>query len=169
MKPRSKIVGTLLALGCALGVALAPGCGRPTGTTTAEPGAASAQRLTIGASRMNLSNEFIVMLHQAMLAKAGELGVALIVTDAQRSAEWLVQQVESIIALRVDAIILNPCEVDASASAVENALAAGIPIGNVNSETRTPPTAFIGSRDEESARLAMEHIVQRLGGRATSS
>ncbi len=165
MKGRSRISGTLLAFGWALGVALAPGCGRPTGTTTAEPGDAPAQRLTIGVSLMNLSNEFIVMLHQAMLAKAGELGVALIVTDAQRSAERQVQQVESFIAQRVDAIILNPCEVEASAPAVEKALAAGIPIVNVNSETRTPPTAFIGSRDEESARLAMEHIVQRLGGR----
>jgi len=120
--------------------------------------------ITIGVSLLNLSNEFIVMLHQAMEAKAKELGVRLIINDAQRSAERQVQQVENFIAQRVDAIILNPCEVEASSPAVDKALAAGIPIVNVNSETRSAPTAFVGSRDEESARMAMEFIAQRLNG-----
>lgn len=122
------------------------------------------KRITIGVSLLNLSNEFIVMLHQAMEARAKELGVRLIVNDAQRSAERQVQQVENFIAQRVDAIILNPCEVEASSPAVDRALAAGIPIVNVNSETRSTPTAFVGSRDEESARLAMEYIANRLNG-----
>ncbi len=119
----------------------------------------------IGVSLLNLSSEFIVMLNRAMEAKAKELGVRLIVNDAQRSAERQVQQVESFIAQRVDAIILNPCEVEASSPAVDKALAAGIPIINVNSETRSTPTAFVGSRDEESARLAMEYIARRLHGK----
>ncbi len=130
------------------------GCGQPPGE----------KPITIGVSLLNLSNEFIVMLHQAMEAKAKELGVRLIINDAQRSAERQVQQVENFIAQRVDAIILNPCEVEASSPAVDKALAAGIPIVNVNSETRSAPTAFVGSRDEESARMAMEFIAQRLNG-----
>jgi inositol transport system substrate-binding protein len=120
--------------------------------------------VTIGVSLLNLSNEFIVMLRQAMEAEAKAQGVRLIVNDAQRSAERQVQQVESFIAQRVDAIILNPCEVDASAPAVDKARAAGIPIVNVNSETRSEPTAFVGSRDEESARLAMEYLARRING-----
>lgn len=71
---------------------------------------------------------------------------------------------ESFIAQGVDAIILNPCEVEGSSPAVARAHEAGIPIVNVNSETRIEPSAFVGSHDEESARLAMEFIVQRLGG-----
>jgi inositol transport system substrate-binding protein len=104
------------------------------------------------------------MIHKAMAAKATELGVELIVNDAQRSAERQVQQVESCIAQKVDAIILNPCEVEASSPAVDKALAAGIPIVNVNSETKSTPTAFVGSRDEESARVGMEYIAKRLNG-----
>ena len=123
------------------------------------------QSPVIGVSLMNLSNEFIVMLNKAMEKRAKELGVTLIVNDAQRSPEKQVQQVESFIAQHVDAIILNPCEVEASSPAVDKALAAGIPIVNVNSETQTAPTAFVGSRDEESARMAMEYIAQRLGGK----
>jgi inositol transport system substrate-binding protein len=114
---------------------------------------------------MNLSSEFITMIHQAIEAKARELGVKVIVNDALRSPERQVQQVENFVAQKVDAIILNPCEVEASSPAVTKALAAGIPIINVNSETKTEPTAFIGSRDEESARLAMEYIAHRLNGR----
>jgi inositol transport system substrate-binding protein len=123
------------------------------------------QRITIGVSLLNLSSEFIVMLNQAMNERARELGVDLIVNDAQRSAERQVQQVESFIAQKVDAIILNPCEVEASSPAVEKAAAAGIPVVNVNSETRAAPTAFVGSRDEEAGRIAMEYIVRRLSGR----
>jgi inositol transport system substrate-binding protein len=114
---------------------------------------------------MNLSNEFIVMLNRGMEAKANELGVRLVVNDAQRSAEKQVQQVESFAAQKVDAIILNPCEVEASSPAVDRALADGIPIVNVNSETRSAPSAFIGSRDRESAVIAMEYIAKRLGGK----
>lgn len=128
-------------------------------------GARTDKRVVIGVSLMNLSNEFIVMLNQAMEAKAQALGVRLIVNDAQRSAEKQVQQVESFVAQRVDAIILNPCEVDASSPAVDRAVAEGIPIVNVNSETRSAPTAFVGSRDEESARIAMEYIAKRLNGK----
>ena len=119
----------------------------------------------IGVSLLNLSSEFIVMLNRAMEARAREAGVRLIVNDAQRSAERQVQQAESFVAQRVDAIILNPCEVDASSPAVDKALAAGIPIVNVNSETRTAPTAFVGSNDEESGRIAMEYLVRRLNGK----
>lgn len=118
----------------------------------------------IGVSLLNLSSEFIVMLNDSMEAKAKELGVKLIVTDAQRNAERQVQQVETFVAQQVDVVILNPCEVEASSPAVTKAQAAGIPVVNVNSETKATPTAFVGSPDEESARLAMEYLAKRLNG-----
>lgn len=144
-------------------LALFPGCGQhpPAGADAASDG----KPIVVGVSLLNLSSEFIVMLERALQARARELGVKLIINDAQRSAERQVQQVENFIAQRVDAIILNPCEVEASSPAVDKALAAGIPIVNVNSETRSAPTAFVGSRDEESAELAMEYIARRLNGR----
>lgn len=147
-------LGALLAA-----AAVVCGCGRH----DAGPGGDGG--VVIGVSLLNLSSEFIVMLDRAMEDKARELGVKLVVSDAQRSAERQIQQVENFIAQGVDVIILNPCEVDASSPAVEKALAAGIPVVNVNSETRSAPTAFVGSHDEESARLAMEYISKRLGGR----
>jgi inositol transport system substrate-binding protein len=149
-----------LVVACVLG-----GCGRPASSTGEPPAAPGPKPLVIGVSLMNLSSEFIAMLNQTMDAKAQELGVRLIVNDAQRSPEKQVQQIESFIAQGVDAIILNPCEVEASSPAVDKALAAGIPIVNINSETRAEPTAFVGSRDEESARIAMSYLAERLHGR----
>ncbi len=121
--------------------------------------------VVIGVSLLNLSSEFIVMLKDAMLAEARELGVQLIVNDAQRDAATQVRQAENFVAQKVDAIILNPCEFEASSPAIDRAIEAGIPIVNVNSETRSAPTAFVGSRDEESGRLAMGYIAERLQGR----
>jgi len=143
------LVAALVLQGCS-------GQHAPSGSETKGP--------VIGVSLLNLSNEFIVMVNRAMKDKARELGVQLIVNDAQRSAEKQVQQVESFVAQKVDAIILNPCEVEASSPAVEKALAAGIPVVNVNSETKAAPTAFVGSRDEDSGRIAMEYLAQRLNG-----
>lgn len=161
-------IATRIIFTCAFALVaalLSTGCGRKDSTAGTAAGDGGGKPITIGVSLMNLSSEFIVMVNKAMEGKARELKVKLIVNDAQRSPEKQVQQVESFIAQKVDAIILNPCEVEASSPAVDKALAAGIPIVNVNSETKSAPTAFIGSRDEESARLAMEYLVKRLNGK----
>lgn len=142
-------------------VLLLTGCGQQQPPASNQE-SKSSRPLVIGVSLMNLSSEFISMINEAVEAKAKALGVKLLVTDAQRSPEKQVQQVESFIAQKVDAIILNPCEVEASSPAVAKALSARIPIVNVNSETKTTPSAFIGSRDEQSARLAMDYIALQL-------
>lgn len=121
--------------------------------------------VVIGVSLLNVSYEFIVNIKEAMEIRAKELDVKLIINDAERSAEKQIQQIESFIAQRVDAIILNPCEVEASSPAVDKAIAAKIPIVNVNSETRSTPTAFVGSRDEQSAEIAVRYLADRLKGK----
>jgi inositol transport system substrate-binding protein len=142
------------------GLLIGNGC-KPAGQAPPETGTGE-KKPVVAVSLLNLSSEFIAMIDQALEAKAKEMGVKLLVNDAQRSPEKQVQQVESFIAQKVDAIILNPCEVEASSPAVKKAIAAGIPIVNVNSETRETPSAFVGSRDEESAKIAMEYIAKRL-------
>ena len=118
------------------------------------------KEIVIGASMLSLQSEFVVNVKDAMESRAKEKNIKLIVTDAQRSAETQIQQVETFISQKVNAIILNPCEVDASSPAVEKAKAAGIPIINVNSETKSSPDAFVGSRDEEAGEIAMEQIAK---------
>ncbi|GLU52145.1 rhizopine-binding protein [Dyadobacter frigoris] len=123
------------------------------------------RKLVIGSTMLSMQNEFVVNVSDEMEAKAKELGVELITVDAERSALKQVEQVESFIAQGVDAIVMNPCEVEASSPAVKLALDAKIPIINVNSETTAKPTSFVGSDDVESARIAMNYIVKKLGGK----
>ena len=125
----------------------------------------SGYKLLIGVTMLSMQNEFIVNVADEMEAKAKELGVEITMVDAERSALKQVEQVESFIAQGVDAIIMNPCEVEASSPAVKLAMEAKIPIINVNSETSTKPTAFVGSDDTESARIAMKYIAEKLGGK----
>lgn len=114
---------------------------------------------------LSMQNEFIVNISDEMQKKAEELGAELIIVDAERSPLKQIEQVESFIAQKVDVIILNPCEYEASSPAVTKALAANIPIVNVNSATKVQPTAFVGSNDVESGRIAMKFIAEKLGGK----
>lgn len=120
--------------------------------------------MTIGASMLSMQNEFIVNVNDAMEQKASELGVNLIVNDARRSALAQVEHIESFIAQGVDVIILNPVEVEASSPAVDLALQAGIPVVNVNSETSSQPTSFVGSDDTRAGEIALEFIASQLNG-----
>ena len=121
--------------------------------------------LVIGASMLSLQSEFVVNVKDALEERAKEKHVELVVSDAQRTAEKQVQQIETFISQKVDAIILNPCEVEASSPAIEKAKAAGIPIINVNSETSAAPDGFVGSRDEQAGEIAMEQIAKLIGGK----
>ncbi len=125
----------------------------------------SEKKMVIGVTMLSMQNEFIVNVSDEMEKKAQELGIELITVDAERSALKQIEQVESFIAQKVDAIVMNPCEVEASSPAVTKALAAKIPIINVNSETSTKPSAFVGSDDVESGRIAMKFIAEKLGGK----
>ncbi|MFD2933761.1 sugar ABC transporter substrate-binding protein [Spirosoma flavum] len=133
-------------------------------TTSEKSQTDGSKKLVVGVTMLSMQNEFIVNVHDEMVKKAQETGIELLTVDAERSALKQVEQVESFIAQKVDAIIMNPCEVEASSPAVAKALAAKIPIINVNSETRSKPSAFVGSDDVESARIAMRYIADKLGG-----
>ena len=134
-------------------------------TTTDKSQDEGGKKLIVGVTMLSMQNEFIVNVHDEMVKKAQESGIDLLTVDAERSALKQVEQVESFIAQKVDAIIMNPCEVEASSPAVAKALAAKIPIINVNSETSAKPSAFVGSDDVESARIAMKFIADKLGGK----
>ena len=114
---------------------------------------------------LSMQNEFIQQVADALEKSAATSQVELIIVDAERSSLKQVEQVESFISQQVDAIILNPCEFEASSPAVDKAKKAGIPIVNVNSSTKSKPDAFVGSDDAESANMAMELIAKKLGGK----
>lgn len=122
-------------------------------------------QIVVGATMLSMQTEFIVNISDEMQKKADELGIKLILVDAERSPLKQMEQVESFIAQKVDVIVINPCEVEASSPAVARAIAAKIPIVGVNSATTIAPNAFVGSDDVEAGRIAMKHIAEKLGGK----
>jgi inositol transport system substrate-binding protein len=122
-------------------------------------------QVVIGATMLSMQTEFIVNISDEMQKKADEMGVKLILVDAEHSSLKQMEQVESFIAQKVDAIVINPCEVEASSPAVARAIAAKVPIVGVNSATTIAPNSFVGSDDVEAARIAMKYIAEKLGGK----
>ena len=118
-------------------------------------------KVKIGVTLMDFSTEFGIGLKDYMTAKADAMGdVELTVVDAGGDAAKQLQQVETFISQKVDAIIMQPQEQEACSPAIDKAKAAGIPIINCNSLTITEPDAYVGSNDSESAEIA-----EQLGGK----
>mgnify|MGYP003856629737 CR=1 FL=1 len=152
MRPTPRIaLGTLGLL-----VALVSGCKK---AEPRKPG-----EWLVGYSSRDQSAEYTARLGDAVQARAKERGVKLVFVDAQADAQKQISQSENFIAQKVDVIILNPCEVEASSPAVERARAAKIPVVNVNSLTKAAPDCYVGSDDEQAGILAMEAIAKKLGG-----
>lgn len=123
-------------------------------------------KVKIGVTLMDFSTEFGIGLKDYMTAKADAMGdVELTVVDAGGDAAKKLQQVETFISQKVDAIIMQPQEQEACSPAIDKAKAAGIPIINCNSLTITEPDAYVGSNDSESAEIAMTYIAKQLGGK----
>lgn len=153
---KKKFMAAILALS----VAAMTACGNSN-----DAGGSSDESITIGVSMLNMSNEFVAAVAEGIEAKAGELGVKVIINDGQKDPNKQIQQVETFIAQKVDAIIFNPVEAEASSPAVDKAKAAGIPVINVNAVTVSEPDAFVGSRDQESAQIAIDFLAEKLGGK----
>ena len=123
-------------------------------------------KVKIGVTLMDFSTEFGIGLKDYMTAKADAMGdVELTVVDAGGDAAKQLQQVETFISQKVDAIIMQPQEQEACSPAIDKAKAAGIPIISCNSLTITEPDAYVGSNDSESAEIAMTYIAEQLGGK----
>lgn len=136
------------------------------GTVLALAGVSGAKTYTLGLSISTLNNPFFVDLKEGAEAKAAELGVRLIVLDAQNDPSRQLAQVEDLIAQRVDAILVNPTDSSAIVPAVLAANRAGIPVLTVDRGADGGQVAsHIASDNVAGGRMAGELIAQILGGR----
>ena len=157
LTPRTAAAAFLVVGALALSAAFLSGCKKAEARKEGE--------LLIGFSSRDLSAEYTAKLSEAIVDYAKtKPGVKLVMVDAQSDVQKQFSQVENFIAQKVDAIILNPCELEASTPAVDRVKAAGIPLVLVNQTTKSAGDAYIGSNDFEAGRIAMEAIAQKLNG-----
>ncbi len=155
LTPRSAAAAVLAV--CALSLSFLSGCKK------AEP--RKEGEILIGFSSRDLSAEYTAKLSEAIVAYAQtKPGVKVVMVDAQSDVQKQFSQVENFVAQKVDAIILNPCELEASTPAVDYVKKAGIPLVLVNQTTKSAGDGYIGSNDFEAGRMAMEAIARKLNG-----
>jgi inositol transport system substrate-binding protein len=155
LTPRSAAAAVLAV--CALSLSFLSGCKK------AEP--RKEGEILIGFSSRDLSAEYTAKLSEAIVAYAQtKPGVKVVMVDAQSDVQKQFSQVENFVAQKVDAIILNPCELEASTPAVDYVKKAGIPLVLVNQTTKSAGDSYIGSNDFEAGRMAMEAIAKKLNG-----
>ncbi len=155
LTPRSAAAAVLAV--CALSLSFLSGCKKAEARKEGE--------IVIGFSSRDLSAEYTAKLSEAIVAYAQtKTGVKVVMVDAQSDVQKQFSQVENFVAQKVDAIILNPCELEASTPAVDYVKKAGIPLVLVNQTTKSAGDSYIGSNDFEAGRMAMEAIAKKLNG-----
>lgn len=131
-------------------------------------GTASAQ--SVGVSMAKFDDNFLTVLRNGMADYAKTLpSVKLQIEDGQNDVNKQLSQIQNFIAQKVDAIIVNPADTDATPQMTKLATDAGIPLVYVNrmpSEEKLPEkVAFVGSDEKQSGTLEMQEICKLMGGK----
>jgi len=133
------------------------------------PGAA-AQAATIGVSMALFDDNFLTVVRASMKARAQQLDAAIQFEDAQNDIGRQLNQVQNFIAQKVDAIIVNPVDTDATPRMTRLAVAARIPLVYVNrlpADKQLPAgVAFVGSDETQSGTLQMLEVCRLLHGKS---
>ena len=122
--------------------------------------------LRIGAAVYGLNAEFMQLWAEAAenhpAVQNGE--VDLTVYDGRYDALVQQEQFETMITQGFDAIVFVPIDIEAGATAVQQAADAGIPV--VGSNTRVNSdllTSYVGSDDVQSGRMEAEYVLEQIG------
>ncbi len=132
-------------------------------------GGQSDDTLTIGFSNWSRSFEFYVDMEAGMQEKADELGVELIIQDANGDLNEQTTQLEDFVSRGVDGIIICPIDSEASGTEVEMVNSANIPIATCDIECTGggEVVTHIASNNYLGGQLAARFIGEELGGKGT--
>jgi ABC-type sugar transport system substrate-binding protein len=126
---------------------------------------------TVGVSIAKFDDNFLTVLRNGMSDYAKTLnGVSLQIEDAQNDVSKQQSQIQNFIASKVDAIVVNPVDTDATAAMSKLAVDAGIPLVYVNRQpvnvdTLPEKQAFVASNEQESGTLQTKEVCRILGGK----
>lgn len=151
------------------------GCGGGTTTESSDPGTSASVEssdssgttsnsdIVIGMS-MSEDTQFLTNVRKAAEKQAKELGITLEVTSGQSKIEKQINDMESFITKKVDAIIFNPLDRDAMDEVVDKVADAGIPLVEVNTFTTNDRyDVYVGSPEEDAGRIQGNWIAENLG------
>src|SRR2546430_9721519 len=123
---------------------------------------------TLGVSMALFDDNFLTAVRASMKERAKQLSVPIQCEDAQNDIGRQLNQIQNFIAQKVDAIIVNPVDTDATPTMTRLAVRAGIPLVYVNrmpADKQLPPrVSFVGSDETQSGTLQMAEVCRLLQG-----
>lgn len=129
-------------------------------------GGAQAQQKKIGLAVANLQAEFFNMIKQSAEAYGKEKGVTIVTVDAKGDATTQVNQIQDLIAQKIDALIYIPAGATAAAVPVKAARAAKIPVVNVDRNADgAPGDTFIRGESIKATTELAEWVCTKAGGK----
>lgn len=124
-------------------------------------------KIVIGWTDANLSNESNALCTNAAIERAEELGVELIVNDGEGTSDKQIAQCEAFVSQGVDAVIISPFDYDACVTAAQTCVDAGIPVfvakGTI--ADMSVVETYVGSNDFNAGVMEMEFIADLLDGK----
>jgi ABC-type sugar transport system substrate-binding protein len=125
----------------------------------------SAGPVKIGVSYASLDIEFFLLYQKGIQSKAKELGVELVEADSQYDSEKQVNNIESLIAQGVSAIIVHPADETAVVPGVEAANKANIPVFALDRKPTGGKFAYLSAGHEQIGQLQGEFMAKALNGK----
>jgi ribose transport system substrate-binding protein len=123
----------------------------------------AAQDLRIGLAVSTLNNPFFVDLKDGAEAMAEEMGVEILVVDAQDDAAAQLSSVEDLLIKQIDVLIVNPVDGNAVVSAITAANDAGVPVITVDRGAEGGDVvSHIASDNVAGGEMAGDYIAEQL-------
>jgi ribose transport system substrate-binding protein len=147
---------------------LLAGCGGPEQKESAAngPQTAEGKKLKVGLAMNTLNNPFFVAVKEGAEAQAKELGIDLVVTDAQNNPGQQLADVENLLQQNLDVLIIDPADSDAIVEGVKKANDAKVPVFTIDRQSNGGEVVtHIGFDAIKSGNIAGEFLAKALNGK----
>lgn len=146
------------------------GTDAPTAAATQAGGQAAGQPFTIGISNPFISSEYRTQMIQELIDTNKEYmdkGVTteLEIESADTDVAGQIQQLQNLINKGVDAILVNPGDVNGLNDTLQEAVGKGIIVISVDQELATPNVYNVGIDQKEWAKTSAKWLADKLGGK----
>lgn len=139
-----------------------------TGTPETGGGATVEKRGTIGYSAMDMGNPFFEIIRDHLQRDAQAAGFDLIVENADSDVKAQAEHLDSFIAKRVTAIVLNPVDSASGGPSIKKANQAGIPVFTCDTQCVADGieiAGHVGTDNFGGGKLAGQAMIEALGDR----
>lgn len=124
------------------------------------------EKIKVGLSMNTLNNPFFVSVSEGAKKGAADLGIDIVVTDAQNEPSKQQTDIENLLAQQVDIIIIDPADSDAIVAGIEAANEQEVPVITIDrAATGGDVVSHIGFDAIKSGNIAGQYIVDQIGGK----